>query len=177
MLLRLALTSSVSAGRVAPRSGGAVPKSTPPSGTLGVAERYAQLIAAATSDREARRHLDAARAELQAILRRPLAGATDVTRHELELRVVSEGSGMAAVDVAIMCRCTVSLVRHARICAERDPERGRSLVGVSAERWARELRASGYSLRAVAALTGVPRSTLAGREVRARGPVGPWEPA
>lgn len=73
---------------------------------------------------------------------------------------------MMAVDVAIMCRCTVTVVRRARLAAERDPERGKSLAGVSVERWARELRACGYSLRQVSALTGIPRSTIADREQR-----------
>lgn len=165
VLLRLALTSTVGAGRVTPRSG-LSPTSARPSGTLHVAERYAHLIADAGSERDARRWLDEARAELQSVLRRPFAGVGEADRRELELRIVSEGTGMTAVEVAVMCRCTVTLVRRARLGAERDPERGKSLAGVSVERWVRELRASGYSLRQCEALTGVPRSTIADREQR-----------
>lgn len=165
VLLRLALTSTVGAGRVTPRSGLA-PTGARPSGTVHVAERYASLIAGAGSERDARRWLDEARAELQSVLRRPFAGVSESDRRELELRIVSEGVGMTAVEVAVMCRCTVTVVRRARLGAERDPERGKSLAGVTRERWVRELRASGYSLRQCEALTGIPRSTIADREQR-----------
>jgi hypothetical protein len=165
ILLRLALTSTVSAGRVTPRSGGSVHHTSGrPSGAPHTAERFAQLISDSHSEREARGWLEAARHELQVTLRRPLASASDESWRELELRIVSEGAGFPAVEVAIMCKCTTSFVRSARIGAERDPEHGRSLAGVSRERWSHELRAAGYSLRQVSALTGIPRSTLSGRE-------------
>jgi len=166
VLLRLALTSQVGAGQVVPQSSGTtVHSSSRPSGTpQSPAERYADLIMAAGSEREARRHLEAARLELQAVLRRPLAVTTAHSARELASRIVSEGVGMSAVDVAMVCRCTPSLVRASRIAADREPERGRSLAGVTRERWASELRAAGYSLRAVSAMTGIPRSTLHSRE-------------
>ena len=166
MLLRLALTSTVSAGKVVPQSSGTIVHSSarPSGGAQSPAERYADLILAAGSEREARRHLEAARLELQGILRRPLANTSRHTAPELASRIVSEGTGLSAVDVAVMCRCTPALVRAARVGADRDPTWGRSLGGVTRERWAAELRAAGYSLRAVAAMTGIPRSTLHHRE-------------
>ena len=166
VLLRLALTSTVSAGKVVPQSSGPVHHtSSRPSGSAQPpAERYAALIMASRTDHEARRHLEAARLELQTTMRRPLANTSRHTARELASRIVSEGAGMTAVDVAVMCRCTPGLVRAARVGADRDPERGRSLVGVTRERWASELRAAGYSLRAVSAMTGIPRSTLHHRE-------------
>jgi hypothetical protein len=164
ILLRLALTSTVSAGRVAPRSAGSVHSSQRPAGSAHTAERLAALIANAKSEREARDWLEVARNELQTTLRRPLAGVTHESWRELEVRIVSEGAGFPAVEVAIMCKCTTTFVRSARIGADREPEHGRSLAGVTSERWARELRAAGYSLRQVSALTGIPRSTLSGRE-------------
>ena len=165
VLLRLALTSTVGAGRVTPRAR-SVHTSGRPSGTLHPAERYAQLIAGARSEREARSHLDAARRELQSTLRRPFEGASVESRGALALRIVSEGVGMSPIEVAILCRCTPSFVRTSRIAAECDPEGGKSLAGVTRERWATELRAAGYSYRQVSALTGIPRSTLADRASR-----------
>lgn len=166
MLLRLALTSTVGAGRVKPR-GQNVHNSGRPSGTGHPAERYARAIGEARSEREARAHLAAAQCELQSILRRPFIGASAETRDRLALRIVTEGTGMSPIEVAILCKCTTSFVRAARIEHERAPEHGRSLAGVSADKWAHELRAAGYSYRQVAALTGIPRSTLASRASRA----------
>lgn len=165
VLLRLALTSTVGAGRVKPRARTAH-GSGRPSGTLHPAERYARAISEAHSEREARSVLDAARRELQGILRRPFMGASMETRDQLALRIVSEGTGLSAIEVAINCKCTTSFVRTARIVNEREPETGRSLAGVSVERWATELRAAGYSYRQVSALTGIPRSTLFDRASR-----------
>jgi hypothetical protein len=79
------------------------------------------------------------------------------TLAELKRRILKEGDGWSAKDVALACRCTPTLVRRTREEAERNPEDGR-VEGSLAH--ARELHAQGLSLRQIATLTGIPKSTL-----------------
>jgi hypothetical protein len=59
--------------------------------------------------------------------------------------------------VSLACRCTPTLVRQARIEAERNPETGREEGSLEQ---ARDMLERGMSLRQVAVLTGIPKSTL-----------------
>jgi DNA invertase Pin-like site-specific DNA recombinase len=59
--------------------------------------------------------------------------------------------------VSLACRCTPTLVRRVRVDGERNPETGREEGSLQ---HARDLLASGMSLRQVAVLTGISKSTL-----------------
>lgn len=72
-------------------------------------------------------------------------------------RIIRDGEGWSAKDVALSERCTPRMVRRLRLTRERNPEDGR-IEGSLAH--ARELRRAGHSLRSVAMLTGIPKSTL-----------------
>lgn len=165
VLLGLALASSAPTAKLGVRAApaGGASSGRPAGPRTPPAERWAALIAGALTVSEGRRHLSAARAELQSIRRRPLALASTDTLADMEARIVSEGVGMSALEVAVTCRCTTSMVRRARIQADCDPERGHPLTATTPEVAAVMLRASGLSLRATAQLTGIPRSTLAAR--------------
>jgi hypothetical protein len=100
--------------------------------------------------------------ELDAWLRRPLAPDTTETLEELCARIVTDGWGVTADDCSRAMRCTPTLVRRARLAANRHPESGYHLPvrTVDPWRWAYQLDAVGLSVRQISALTGVPKSTL-----------------
>jgi hypothetical protein len=102
----------------------------------------------------------AAEAELQAWRRRDpeLNEIKTETLEDLKRRIIGEGEGWSARDVALAMRCTPTLVRTTREDAERDPEHGRPDRSLA---HARQLRAEGLSLRQIAQITGIPKSTLA----------------
>jgi len=100
-----------------------------------------------------------AHATLIAATRRRLVASTVETADELAARIVEDGEGWDADEVATAMRCTPTFVRRARLGHGRDPEDGRQPSG-DPMAVACELRRRGRSLRAIAALTGVPRSTL-----------------
>jgi hypothetical protein len=102
----------------------------------------------------------AAEAELRAWQRRDpeLNTVKTETLEDLKRRIIEEGEGWGAKDVALAMRVTPTLVRNARTEAEREPEYGRPDGSLA---HARELRAEGLSLRQIAVLTGIPKSTLA----------------
>ena len=137
------------------------------------AERYVQ---AATdgwhSGARLERVLGQARSELERIRRRPMPDVTAVeTETDLAARIVRDGDGLPAADVALALRCTRTRVRKARATAGRDPERGRPLpaevVNGTPMEFGVGLVRNGYSVRAAAALTGVAdQSTLHARARR-----------
>jgi hypothetical protein len=100
----------------------------------------------------------AARSELAAWKRRPDPPPEGETGQEMIERLIHEGEGWTARDVALAFRCTPSLVRRWRIEHERNPDTGRAEGTIEQ---AKDLMASGkYTLRQVAMLTGIPKSTL-----------------
>lgn len=89
--------------------------------------------------------------------RRPEPADESETLDQLKARIVETGNGWTPKEVALAMRCTPTLVRAARLEADRHPETGK--IEGSVEH-ARELLANGCSLRQVAILTGIPKSTL-----------------
>ena len=126
-------------------------------------ERWLILYARATEDE--RPDVEAgARAELNAWRRREAPPLEVETMDELSARIISEGEGWSPKEVALAMRCTPTLVRRVREANERNVETGK--VEGSLEH-AKALLARGCSLRQVAILTGIPKSTLADQLKRA----------
>lgn len=115
----------------------------------------ALYVRAHPSDRPAIEEL--AQAYLDRWRRRPEPPGEAETLDELKARVVKTGAGWTPAEVALAMRCTPTFVRATRIEADRNPETGK--IEGSIEH-ARELLATGHSLRQVAILTGIPKSTL-----------------
>jgi hypothetical protein len=87
---------------------------------------------------------------------RPESPPEGETLDDLKARIL-ELEGWEPRDVSLACRCTPTLVRQARIEAERNPESGREEGSLEQ---ARAMLDGGMSLRQVAILTGIPKSTL-----------------
>jgi hypothetical protein len=101
--------------------------------------------------------LHACRSELDAWRVRPEAPPEGETEDQMARRVIDEGEGWAAKDVAVAFRCSASQVRRWRLEHERNPETGRKEGSLA---HARDLISEGLSLRQVAVLTSIPKSTL-----------------
>lgn len=140
------------------RRGGEVERVGPSGELRPMAERWRVRFAVDTSADA----LDEARAELDAWIRRPLAPGTTETLEELCERIVVDGWAIGAEECARAMRCTPTLVRRARLAALRHPETGYALPerNGDAMAWARMLDVAGLTVRAIEALTGVPKSTL-----------------
>lgn len=119
-------------------------------------EHWAALLPMCGTIEEIRGVLEMAQSELRDWKRRPDPPPEGETLVELKERVLSY-SGWEPKDVALACRCTPTLVRRARTEAERNPETGREEGSLQ---HARDLLAQGMSLRQVAILTGISKSTL-----------------
>ena len=104
------------------------------------------------SDIEAR-----ARAYLEAWRRRPEPPSEEESFDQFKARIVEAGESWTPQEVSLALRCTPTLVRQARLEADRNPETGKPEGSVE---HARTLIAQGLSLRQVAMLTGIPKSTL-----------------
>jgi hypothetical protein len=89
--------------------------------------------------------------------RRPEPPSEGETLVELKTRIVKTGAGWTPQEVALAVRCTPTFVRNVRTEFDRNPETGK--VEGSLEH-ARALLTQGLSLRQVAILTGIPKSTL-----------------
>jgi hypothetical protein len=123
-------------------------------------ERYLELLARPGADVEA--IMERARQELEDWKRRPLVPIRTETLEELKVRIV-ECDGWETRDVALAMRCTESLVRIARVEADRDPKWGRKLEAPLPEEpreRARVLVGLGFTYRQVEALCGVPITTI-----------------
>lgn len=121
------------------------------------------VIFEATPEDRAVAVLEEAQAEFDAYVRRPLAPDTTETWEELASRIVSDGWGIIAMDCAVAMRCTVSMVRRARLAQLRHPDTGYALPDELARdplSWAMQLDGVGLTLREVESITGVPKSTL-----------------
>jgi hypothetical protein len=115
------------------------------------------LIDQAQTEAEVDAIVAEARAELQTWKRRADPPPPGETLDDLKRRVLREGDGWRAKEVALAMRVTPTFVRHVRTEAERDPETGRpdrSLAHGLA------LLSQGCSLRQAAQITGIPKSTL-----------------
>jgi len=134
----------------------------PPGGDHGPADYWRQRFATAAPG-QLPGLVRAALAELHDIRRRRFP-ATSAPLDDLHDRIVDDGEGLPANEVALALRCTPTLVRRARLVDGRDPDHGRH---VRADTPADMLDA-GLSYRAVAAVTGIPRSTLAQHHARTR---------
>lgn len=123
-------------------------------------ESLARALDAAETVEEVVRVGQRVRAEVVAATRRTMVRSTTESATELAERIVGDGAGWPADDVATAMRCNVSFVTRARLAAGRDPETGLLPRDADPYELASELRAQGRSYRTIAALTGIPRSTL-----------------
>jgi hypothetical protein len=137
-----------------PRGGG---EGYLPSGELtNPLEHWAALLPQCKTFSELIAVLEQARAELHGWRVRPEAPPEGETLDDLKVRILGL-EGWEPRDVSLACRCTPTLVRQARVEAERNPETGREEGSLE---HARDMLAGGMSLRQVAILTGIPKSTL-----------------
>jgi hypothetical protein len=120
-------------------------------------DHWLELWAAAPSPHMRKLIVQAARSELAAWKRRPEPPPEGESGEEMIERLIREGEGWRAEDVALAFRCTPRLVRRWRVERERNPETGRP-DGTLQQ--AQDLIAQGLSLRQAAMLTGIPKSTI-----------------
>jgi hypothetical protein len=165
VLLRLALVSHAPSAKLGGvRSSNGSHESSRPSGDATPDAEYfrCRLDGAQTLSDALAAYLEA-RACLAGILRRTMATVTGETAAELAERIVEDGEGWEAEDVALALRCTPTFVRKSRLSLGRDPETGYSAPDGDPMAVALELHGRGRSIRTIARLTGIPRSTLHGR--------------
>lgn len=162
LLARMSLISYGSVQRFGGRRG-VEPERIGPSGEgEPMAELWAFEFDRARTDEDLFWLLEEAEDDLNSWTRRQLAPDTTETLEELCDRIVSDGWGVTANECAMAMRCTPTLVRRARLGANRNPESGHALPEPQADRmaWARALDKVGLSYRQIEALTGLPKSTL-----------------
>lgn len=162
ILVRMSLVSYGAVQNFGPHSRSAVGSLLPPGEDRPMHERWRIKLARAASLEEFRNLVAEAEAELEAWLRRPLAPDTVETLEELCARIVEDGWGITAEECSLSMLCTPTLVRRARLSAGRHPDTGYHLPPPSkdARAWAQMLDGVGLSVRQIAALTGLPKSTL-----------------
>jgi hypothetical protein len=172
LLVRMALLSYGSVQAYGRRRGAGAVGGDPPTGEAHpMHERWSALLAAAETAEQARATLERARSEYGAHVRRQLVPTTTETWDELAERIVADGWGVSARDCATAMRCSITLVRRARLAAYRHPESG---YGLPAPRrdvlaWARDLDDAGLSVRQIEALTGMAMATVWRRVRRVSG--------
>jgi hypothetical protein len=165
VLAELELCSITRAHALAPIVTGAHADSRPPTGGVSPADRWrARFESAHPGELAMLERL--ARDELESIRRRRFPTTAVRDGDDLRTRIVDEGAGLPALDVAVALRTSEGIVRKARLSSGRESDHGRELV-LERRTSPDELVAAGMSVRAAAAATGVPRSTLAGRLARA----------
>jgi hypothetical protein len=133
VLLQLALTSN---GRTASydSSGGGQADHTP---SLGFGDapalHFARLWDEADDDDARARVLEQAQEALQHV-RKSSGDPTRVeSKAQRDARIIEQGQGIEARDVAVWARCGVTDVRKAREAASRDPDYGRPIRDVEEE--------------------------------------------
>ena len=119
-------------------------------------EHWAQILPRCRTIEELLTVLALAQSELSAWKVRPEPPPEGETLDELAERILSF-EGWEPKDVSLACRCTPTLVRRVRHAAERNPDTGREEGSLQ---HARDLLSQGMSLRQVAILTGISKSTL-----------------
>lgn len=120
-------------------------------------DHWLDLWVTASSSSERRLIVEAARSELAAWKRRPEPPPEGETGERMIARLIHEGEGWTPADVALAFRTTPRLVRRWRNERDRNPETGRPEGSLA---HAKDLIGQGLSLRAVAMLTGISKSTL-----------------
>lgn len=163
VLLRLTLVSHAPTARLGSTgsgSNGAHESHRPPGDSTPDAEYFRNRLDRAETLSDALEAYLSARACLAGILRRTMAVVAGETAAELAERIVEDGEGWTAEDVALALRCTPTFVRKARLSLGRDPETGYSAPDGDPMAVALELHQRGRSIRTIARLTGIPRSTL-----------------
>lgn len=161
LLTRMALIS-YGATQALGRSGKAAERQLyPPGEAAPMHDRWSRILQSA-SEAELPALMEEANAELQSWIRRPLVSNAAETLEELCARIVQDGWAIGAEECARAMRCTPTLVRRARLAAERHPETGYSLPPRQQDpmTWAFKLDAVGLSVRQIATLTGLPKSTI-----------------
>lgn len=164
--MRLHMLSHAPASRMGSIRGsnGAHESSRPPGELHTLAEHYRDCLQRESlSVVQALTFLSEARAELFRALRRPMAEHTAETLEEYTERIVNDGEGWEPDAVSRALHCTPTFVRRARVSAGRDPETGHTPPDSDPWETAQTMRAMGRSFRTIAALTGIPRSTLSDR--------------
>jgi hypothetical protein len=161
-LVRLAFVSQAPAGRMdaMPRTRGTPEHSRPPGEAHPEAEHLAHRLARSTSSVEASAIVDEIRAELSHATRRALPMDATETAQDMAERIIEDGVGWTADEVALACRCLPSFVRASRLAFDRDPETGKTPPDGDPVEVARVLRDQGRSWRTIERLTGVAHSTL-----------------
>jgi hypothetical protein len=119
-------------------------------------EHWAELLPRCRTLDEIIELLSLAQHELNSWRVRPEPPPEGETLDDLKQRILSY-EGWEPKDISLACRCTPTLVRRARAEAERNPETGREEGSLE---HARDLLSQGMSLRQVAVLTGISKSTL-----------------
>jgi transposase len=156
VLLQLALTSN---GRTASyASSGGSETDYSPSLSFGDAPHlhFAKLWNAAETDGRREEVLAEAEETLDAIVRSHGDPGRIETKQELYARIVSEGEGWSARDVATRFRCGISVVWHARAGDGRDieygrrPRNGRALTADERQAEVSRLLDEGMSARQIA---------------------------
>jgi hypothetical protein len=181
VLLQLALTSN---GRTATydSSGGGTPDyvlvDDHGRGKLDPADaphlRYAREWDAAGDAQERARVLEAAQKTLEHIRHSHADRGADESREDRDRRIVKDGRGWSAADVAIAFRCGITDVYRARTAQGLDAERGEEIInGRALSRTQRNieirrLRAQGMNPFQIARKLGLPDQTV--RDVLARPP-------
>lgn len=124
-------------------------------------DTWAALFAGADTPEALAELTEAAQHEFDHTTRRLLAPDTTETWEELAARIVADGWGITADECARAMRCTPTMVRRARLSEMRHPDTGYALPAkMDAVAWARALDAAGLSVREIATVTGVAKSTL-----------------
>jgi hypothetical protein len=119
-------------------------------------EHWAELLPRCRTLDEIIELLSLAQHELNSWRVRPEPPPEGETLDDLKQRILSY-EGWEPKDISLACRCTPTLVRRARAEAERNPETSREEGSLE---HARDLLSQGMSLRQVAVLTGISKSTL-----------------
>lgn len=160
VLAELELTSITPARAFVPLVTSSHPDSAPPTGGRSPADHWRDRFLAATDERELARLITQAENELRHLRRRTFPAGTWKDRDDLIDRVLG-AEGVPPESIALALRCTPTMVRRLRLVHGLEPEHGRrvELTALDAD----QLRRAGLSLRAAAAVLGVPRSTLSDR--------------
>jgi hypothetical protein len=158
VLLQLALTSTAPARGLVPVVSVGSPESAIPTGERSPAERWCETYNMAVSDAAQAGALRGASEELAHLRRRKFRVGESANGDDLRERILGDGEGAETQVVALALRCTPTLVRRTRLAAGRDADYGR-IVALD-EVTPSALLEAGLSLRAVALVTGLARSTL-----------------
>jgi hypothetical protein len=132
-------------------AGGGIPASRMPTGESHPPHEYWRERFKGAQPHEHSRLIEQAQAELQAWRKRPAIQITEETSEQYELRMIAEGEGWAAEDVAKSFNCLPKQVRKIRAKHDRLPATGKPVasLGPSSDQAARakEMVANGFTER------------------------------